>query len=262
MNRVEYSPLLALFALAPGLRRATDHTLSLYLPARAAGYDARHYDIVFGDVLHRYRERLDAGELEVLERELPRLRLHVAIAKPAGCASIAAFAQSEPDLVELITLPGPTPERLEAGEPLLAPALRQLEQFPASLVVVVNKEESRLFASMLHQVVPTAGLHGVDVRHSKAGGTSALSNQRRADNRARANLHAAVDEAVREMASGVYGRLYIAGPEEARAEFEALLPHEARAVLAGHLGASLDSTTLEHDLRREIAATRLAGAAH
>jgi hypothetical protein len=260
MKRIEYSPLHALFALAPGLRRATDHTLSLYLPARQEGYDARHYDIVFGDVRHRYRERLDAEELEVLESELPRLRLHVAIAKPAGCAAIAAFAQSDPDLVELFSLPAPTPERLEVGDPLLAPALRQLEQFPPALVVVVDKEQARLFASILDEVVPTAGIRGLEVKHSRAGGTSAQGNQRKAENRARANLEAVVKETEREMGSGLYAQLYIAGPDEARPEFEAMLPHDVRELIAGRLGASLDSATLEHDLRQKLAEHRLIAA--
>ena len=48
-----YSPLLALFALAPRLRRASNRAVSIYLPARSEGYDARFYDIEFRDLLHR-----------------------------------------------------------------------------------------------------------------------------------------------------------------------------------------------------------------
>ncbi len=257
MKTLEYSPLRALFALAPALERATDHTLSLYLPARAEGYDARHYDIVFGDVLHRYHERLGPRELRVLDEELPRLRSHVAIVKPAGCAAIAGFAQADQDLLELIALPRAVPERLEAGDPLLAPLLRELEHFPPALVAVVDKEHALVFASILSEMRPTAELRGGDVRHSKAGGTSAQSNQRKAENRARANLEVAVAEVEREMASGVYAQLYIAGPDEARAEFERLLPESIRAeVSERHISASLDSATLEHDLRRDITQLR------
>ena len=100
MKTIAYSPLNALFAVAPGLRRAMDHTLSLYLPARSEGYDDRYYDILFGDLLHRYRERLGRKELEVLDAELPRLRAHTGILRPAGSAALGAFAQSAPDLLE------------------------------------------------------------------------------------------------------------------------------------------------------------------
>jgi Bacterial archaeo-eukaryotic release factor family 10 len=259
MKAIAYSPLNALFAVAPGLRRATDHTLSLYLPARSEGYDDRYYDILFGDVLHRYRERLGRKELEVLDAELPRLRAHIGIVRPAGCAALGAFAQTAPDLLELIALPLSTPERLEVGEVLLAPALRQLENVEPALVAVVDKEEARLFGCILDEVFATGHVTGVEVRHSKAGGTSAASNQRRAENRARANLDVAATETIRELRTGVYASLLVAGPDEARGEFEKLLPADLRATITGRLGASLESPTLKADLRRELSVMRLAG---
>ena len=260
MKAVEYSPLLALLAVAPGLRRATDHTLSVYLPARAEGYDARHYDIVFGDVLHRYRERLGEKELVVLERDLPHVRTHVGIVKPAGCAAIAAFSDSEAGVMELVPLPLSSFERLEVGAPLLAPALRQIEQLPPALIVVVDKEQARLFGSILDQLRPISEIHGLEVHHSKAGGTSTLSNQRKAENRARANLRSDVNEVMLQLGSGIYSRLFTAGPDEARAEFDELLGEASAVTIAGHLSASLDSATLEHDLRSELAERRLAKA--
>ena len=57
-----YSPLLALFVLAPRLRRASNRALSIYLPARSEGYDARFYDIEFRDLLHRYQHRVTAKD--------------------------------------------------------------------------------------------------------------------------------------------------------------------------------------------------------
>ncbi|HLJ19286.1 MAG TPA: hypothetical protein VKU84_03765 [Stellaceae bacterium] len=260
MKTIAYSPLNALFAVAPGLRLATDHTLSLYLPARSEGYDDRYYDILFGDVLHRYRERLGRKELAVLDAELPRLRAHIGILRPAGSAALGAFAQTAPDLLEIVALPLTTPERLEVGEALLAPALRQLEAVEPALVAVVDKEEARLFGSILDEIFATGHLTGVEVRHSKAGGTSALSNQRRAENRARANLDAAATETIRKLRTGVYASLLVAGPDEARAEFEKLLPGDLRARITDHLSASLDSATLTADLRRELSILRMAGA--
>jgi len=258
VKTVPYSPLNALFTVAPALRRATDHTLSLYLPVRAEGYDDRHYDIVFGDVLHRYRERLGRKDLDVLHAELPRVRTHLGILRPAGSPALAAFAQTDPDLLEVIPLPLPTPERLEVGQPLIAPALRQLEAVEPALIAVVDKEEARLFGLVLDVLFETAHITGVEVRHSKAGGTSASSNQRRAENRARTNLDLAATETIRELRTGVYASLLVAGPDEARAEYEKLLPGDLREVIGARIGASLDSATLQADLRREVYALRLA----
>src|SRR5947209_18917011 len=80
-----YSPLMALFVLAPRLRRASSRAVSIYLPARSEGYDARFYDIEFRDLMHRYMSRLSPKDRELMGFELRRLRHHVAVVRPAGC---------------------------------------------------------------------------------------------------------------------------------------------------------------------------------
>jgi hypothetical protein len=72
------------------------------------------------------------------------------------------------DVLEMIKLRLPTPERLEIGEPLLAPALRQIEAFAPALVVVADKECAETFGVILDEVVPIADLIGQEVKHSKA----------------------------------------------------------------------------------------------
>jgi hypothetical protein len=109
-----------------------------------------------------------------------------------------------------------------------------------------------LFAYILDDVHPTAELEGQEVKHTKAGGTSAPSNQRKADNRMKANLEKVVQRIQRQMQSGLYEHLYVAGPEEARAELEHLLPEPLRVKLAGHLSASLASRALMHELREQL----------
>jgi release factor family 10 len=251
-----YSPLHALFALAPRLRRASNRAVSIYLPARSEGYDARFYDIEFRDLLHRYRDRLTAKDAELMEYEMRRLRHHVAVVRPAGCPAIAGFADEPHGVLELIKLRDETDERLEVGELLLAPVLRQLEHNPPSLIAVVDKEHARTFGAILDDIVALEKMDGAEVRHVRAGGTSAPSNQRKADNRAKANLENAVKAVERELASGVYAQMYIAGPAEARSTFEKLLPERVRKLVAGQLSASLDSSELRRELREKVAAAR------
>ena len=252
-----YNPLHAIFTLAPRLRDTSRKTLSVYIPVRAEGFDARHYDIVFGDLRHRYRERLGEADLHVMEHELPLLRAALATARPSGCAALACFADAAHGVLELIKLPGPTQERLEVGEILLAPMIRQLEQYPPSLIVVVDKERALIFRAILDEVAPIAGLHGEDVRHSRAGGASGLNLQHRGDNRAKANLTRVIQAVEREMASGAFMQLRVAGPDEARAAFEHLLPSSLKAAVAGELRVSLDSAALTHDLLAAVRASRL-----
>src|SRR5216684_2447276 len=55
-----------------------------------------------------------------------------------------------------------------------------------------------------------------------------------------------------------YKRLYLAGPDEAVAELEKLLPPSLKKIIAGRLSASLDRSVgeLEVDLRKQLAAKR------
>jgi hypothetical protein len=242
----------SLYAFVPSLRRASDRALSVYVPVRAEGYDNRFYDIEIGKLKRRYQDRLDDEEREVMDRELARLRQHLSVVKPAGCPGVAGFADEPAGLLELVKLPAETELRLQVGPLLLAPIERQLERFPPALIAVVDKEHAKLFAAILDDVHPIAELEGQEVRHSKAGGTSAPSNQRKADNRTRANLERVVERIQKQMQTGIYARLFVAGPQEARAELEHLLPEALKQKVAGHLSAELDSRRLMHELREQL----------
>jgi peptide chain release factor subunit 1 len=253
-----YSPLLALFALAPNLRRASNRALSIYIPARLEGYDSRFYDIEFGDLIHRYKDRMTEKDKALMDYELRRLRAHLAVVRPAACPAIAGFADEAAGIVEIIKLPRPTDKRLEVGQVLIAPILRQLEETPPALVAVVDKEHARTFGAILDHIFTLHELDGVQVKRIRSGATSASSNQRKADNRAKQNLESAAKIVEREMASGAYMNLYIAGPEEAHAEFERLLPEPMKKKIAGRIGVVMDSPTLKHDLRERLAAAMAA----
>lgn len=247
-----YSPLLALFVLAPRLRRASNRAVSVYLPARAEGYDARFYDIEFRDLLHRYSDRLSPKDRELMEYEMRRIRNQVAVVRPSGCSAFAGFGDEPHGVLELVKLRDTVDERLEVGELLVAPILRQLEQYPPALIAVVNKEQAKLFGAVLDEVIPLTQVEGTEIRHSRAGGTSAPSNQRKAENKAKANLENAIKSVDQHMSSGAYLHVYVAGPDEARATFERMLPERLKKLVAGHLSASLDSSELKHDLREQL----------
>jgi len=250
------SMLSSLFTFAPNLRRASDKALSVYLPARAEGFDMRHYDIEFGQLRRRYEDRLDKEDRKVMERELLRLREHLEVVKPAGCPALAGFGDEPVGLLELVKLPLETEARLEVGPLLLAPIERQLERFPPALIAVVDKEHAKLFAAVLDDIHPLEQVRGVEVKRNKAGGSSAPSNQRKADNRTKANLERVIDVIGHEVRSGAYRRIFVAGPEEARAELERLMPPPLKRLLAGHLSAEIASPRLQHELREQLVLTR------
>ena len=250
----EYSPLRSLFALVPDLRRATDETLSLFLLARPEGYDARHYDIELRSLVKRYEGRLSEKERKVVARELPRLRTRLEEIRPAACPAIAGYADEAAGILEIIPLRGVTEARIEVGEPLLAPILRQLEEFPPALVAVVDKEQGRIFSAILGDLKPVEHLVGAEVKRSRSGGTYTTANERKLDHRSRANLAQVAKTVEREMASGVYSSLYIAGPIEASAVFAKVLPASLAHTVAGRLPALIDSPALQRELRSRLMA--------
>lgn len=222
---------------------------------RAEGYDAKQFELVIGHLVRRYEDRLSSDDREIMEREIRRVRVKLGLMRPAGAPGLAAFSDQPSGLLELIRLPLEPETRLEVGPLLLAPIERMLERFPPALIAVVDKEEARVFAAILGEVIPLDRVRGQDVKHHRAGGTSAMSNQRKADNRAKANLAVFIKTLEREVRTGFYRSLYLAGPDEARSELEHMLPTGLRRLVAGRLSASLDSAQLQHQLRRQVQGT-------
>lgn len=234
--------LATLLAVEPQLAVADRRTLSLYLPVRSGGFDAAHYELQLNHLESRYRDRLGEDEAELMHSELTRLRAHLQLVRPAACPALAAFSNESARLLALIRLPAAVEARIEVGPPLLEPLELMLMSHPPALVVVVDKEEARIFASVLGEVVALGHLTGREVRHSRQGGTSAGSNQRKADNRARANLKLVVVMLEKQVRRAGFGRLFVAGPDEARAELLRDLPSSLLELVAGELSLSLDAT--------------------
>src|SRR5258708_13372034 len=120
--------LRSVYTFVPNLRRASGRALSVYLPARAEGFDLRHYDIEVGQLRRRYTEQLDKDDREIMERELARLRQHLEVVKPAGWPPLAGFGDEPAALLELVNLPMETEARLEVGP--LPPAPTQPHPAP------------------------------------------------------------------------------------------------------------------------------------
>jgi peptide subunit release factor 1 (eRF1) len=230
-----------LLKLEPQLNTEDERTLSLYLPIRAEGFDAAQYEILIKHIVAEHRHKLAETQKALFDSEVERVRTHLNLVRPAGCPGLAIFSNEAIGMQSLIRLPESIEARVDLGRPLLEPLELMLRRFPPALVVVVAKRDARLFASILGEVVPVGHLEGQEVRHSRAGGTSAPSNQRKAENRARANLKKVVEMMERVVQADGFARVFISGPEEARAELQHELPKSLERLVAGHLSASLDT---------------------
>lgn len=245
-----------MFAFFPSLRGASDRTLSVYFPVWSQGYNSRFYDIEFKRLTETHMHKLSDEEREVVERELPRVRAELAVMRPAGCPFMAAFADSTKGLLRLIRLPVVMEDRLEVGQPLLAPLDLLLRNQPPSLIVLVNKDRAQTFASILDEIVPQHPVEGTPTKHIRSGGNKNPNLQRKEENRVKSNLAAVVRLIDREVSAVSYKRLYLGGTDEAVAQLEKLLPPSLKKIVAGRVSASLDTSTgeLEKLLRKQVLA--------
>jgi hypothetical protein len=259
MWKLHVKSLNTLLELEPMLETADERTLSLYLPVRAEGFDAAHYDVLLRHVATDYRRDLDEKQRPILDAELQRLQTHLKVVRPAGCPGLVAFSNAPIGLLTMIRLPEGVEARVEVGPPLLSPLELILLHHPPALVVVMDKEKARIFASVLGEVVQLDHFTGVEVKHIRAGGTSGPSNQRRADNRAKANLKHVVELLEREVARGYFTRIFAAGPDEARSQFMHALPKQLAEKFAGTISATIESSPgkLAAEIREQVAQARV-----
>lgn len=233
--------------------------MSVYFPVRAQAYNRRFYDVEFKRLVDKHWHKLSRDDREVVERELPRVQAQLAIFRPAGCPSMAAFADEPKGVLRLIRLPEETEDRLEVNPPLLAPLELMLKKHPPSLIAIVDKKGAQTFAAILDEVIPQHHFDGSPVKRIKSGGTKNPNLQRKEENRVKSNMAAVVRIIDREVSAVSYKRLYLAGTEEAVAELEKLLPPSLKKVIAGRLSASLDRTVgeLEVELRKQLIGARV-----
>jgi Bacterial archaeo-eukaryotic release factor family 10 len=253
--KMHVKSLNTLLKVEPQLQTADDRTLTVYLPVRAEGFEASQYDIMLKHLDESHAARLDDDQRAVMRHEMSRLRMHLNLVRPAGCPALVAFANEARGLLRMIRLPESVEPRLEVGEPLLAPIELMLTHRAPALVVVVEKKEARLFASVLGEVIALDHVEGLDVKHIRSGGTSAPSNQRKEMNRTRANIKRVVEILQREMQRGEFSRIFVAGPAEARAEFMRALPKPEANAVAGTLSVTLDNSPgkMLSDIRDQMA---------
>ena len=248
-----------LLAFFPSLRAASDRTMSIYFHVRSQSYNGRFYDLEFRRLVDKHWHKLSDKDREVVDRELPRVKAQLEILRPTGTPFMAGFADEPKNVLRLIRLPEETEDRLEVDPPLLAPLELMLRKHPPSLIVVVDKEKAQTFASILDEMIPQHHFEGTTVKHIRSGGTKNPNLQHKEENRVKSNMAAVVRIIDREVSAVSYKRLYLAGPDEAVAELEKLLPPSLKKIIAGRLSASADLSLgeLELDLRKQLFATRV-----
>src|ERR1700730_11936572 len=256
VTRAHPTEIPYLLAFFPSLRAASDRTLSVYFQIRPGTYDGKFYDMELKRIVERHKHKLSDEDLEVVDREIPRIKAQLSVVRPVECPFMAAFADEPKGVLRLIRLPEASEERTGWPPPLLAPLELLLRKNPPSLIVVVDKEQAQTFAAILDEVIPQHHFEGTSVKHIRSGGNKNPNLQHKEENRVKANMAAVVRIIDREVSAVSYKRLYLAGTNEEVAEVESLLPPSLKKIIAGRLSADLERSVgeLEVELRKQLRA--------
>ena len=221
-------PLQPLAQLA-GMR-FPELALSIYLPTDQ-GAGRNYYRALLDDLARSDLHKLMEKERTALRRELPVV-LAALEKRRFGCPALAVFSCRPRQFIRTWRMAEPVSGRLAVADQLdLAPIRLQLFEHPPALAAIIDKRRARLYSLVLDELTEVDHLEGIPIHRHKQGGWSATALQRREDEHTRWNLREVAAAIAGQLEPGGYGRLILAGPQEARTELKELLPERALQLL-------------------------------
>jgi peptide chain release factor subunit 1 len=205
-------------------------------------------------LLHQARQELEAHrsllEHEVREaahEDLERCRAFVDRFQPRGaCRGLALFSCSGRDFWQHYPLPRPVPDQFAWGaHPLVLPALRLMEEYPRTAVILVDREQGRYFGGRLGEVEELASMREDTPRRVKEGGWYGLAErriERHIEDHVRRHLKKVAAEAREVFCEWPVAALLVGGNQELFEEFRRCLHPSLRERWAGTLPVAANAS--------------------
>jgi peptide chain release factor subunit 1 len=239
-----------------GMRLDRPVVLSIYLdldpsefatpPARAT---AARSVLDGADRTLRQLDGLSHADRTDLEASLEKARRVLTGSLDAdGAHGLALFACEAEGLLETLKLPRPVPSRVAIDRSPLVGPLVGLARRERWCVVLVSKQDARVFRGSPDGLREVDKLHDdVHGRHDQ-GGMSQARYQRSIEKEVADHLKGAADRLLRHYKRQPFERLVVGGPREAVAEFETKLHGYLQERLAGRVDVDVESATPEQVL--------------
>lgn len=239
-----------------GFDAGADLVLSVYLNLTPERQIGRTAILAFDDLVRKLADGLEATARAALDREAARVRAFLE-GGPRG-RGLAVFSSTPAELWQVWSLPVLVAEGAYLGRrPYLRPLLDVLDEYERYAVALVDKEKARLFIVELGEIEEQEQVYDVVPGKHDQGGWSQANYQRHHEAHVYWHLKRVADELALLARRRPFERLVLAGPEEATAELERILPRQLRVRLVGRIPAELFASEQEiltrvQEVEREV----------
>ena len=254
LSRRDLEPLLL------HAEKETSPVLSLYLDVDLARTVNRNrgFQVAARSLMAGLRDEIDSGTGGAeLSEDLARVEEFLAGYTPDG-KSLALFCDASERLLWHRTLPiALHPDARYRPAPYLRPLIETLDEQERYGLVLLDRQQARLFSVFLGAIEEIREAFApLDVRTSRTTGTDHLWSEKRFRRRADSHAHLHIKQVaglLRDLQRRIgFDRLVIAGPLEATAELQRLLPRPLLDRVAAVWKLPVD--TRESDLLRDVVA--------
>ena len=228
---------------------ATDApVLSLYLDMRPNEHGRDEYDSFLRKTFAERARTLSGAQRASFERDVERIREHLAGNVQSSANGLAVFACAAANLFETVQLAAPIEHHwLFVGPvPHLYPLARVNDQFPRYAALLVDTNSARLFVFSLGAPEREQQVNNVKTRKSQAGGWSQARYQRHLSNYHRQHMKEVVDTLDRVVREDAIDQIVLAADAVTRPLLMEQMPQHLADKITDVV--RLDINTPEHEV--------------
>jgi Bacterial archaeo-eukaryotic release factor family 10 len=181
------------------------------------------------------KDDLTHGQRVGLKEDFERIRRYFEVEfRRNGAQGVAVFCAGLDGVWRSLSLTETVPDGIRLGHELyLAPLVPLVGRGEGALVVVVGREQGRIYSLRAGRLEELTNLSERQPRRHDQGGWSQANRQRHVDELAQEHLRRVADELDRRVRRLDGSQVVVVGSEDTWSEFEGLLAQETRGAVAG-----------------------------
>ncbi len=240
-----------------------DHpVLSLYLDISPVQRPGRKYQLALKELIRNRAEALDRAQHDAFMEEAARVEDFVLYRYAERGVGLAIFSCAEHGLWHVYRLPERVYDLLVFDQrPYLRPLLTMIDNQERYGVILVDRQQARLFQVFLGEIEEYTDLVSDVPRYHKQGGWSAARYQRHSDNEALHHLKRVADLAPKFFEQQEVNHILLGGTDENVAWFRQYLPEALQVRISGTFPIRIDAPDqaildkvmeIQHHVERQV----------